>query len=301
MTRRLAAALVALALLPGCIDDLASPAEVDGPRVLALRVSPEGDPAVAWPAPGETARLEWLAVEPDGRSPALEWSFDVCVADPARVGSDTCAAPPYARVRGGVAAGEAPVTSLDVPASVAAGGSLLLRGVLCTAGDPTADATGLPRGCTAGEEAATAWRLPLDVAARADANRHPDLEGVSLDGEPWTAGAEVGCGGEAPRVEAGTGSLPLELRVAEGALERFVGADGEETTERLQVAHHATAGGFDSYFAFVDEDARTSSVRWTPPAADELEADELTVGFWLVVLDGRGGTAWLSRSVCVTR
>lgn len=300
MKRATATALtiVAAATLGGCIDELESPAEIDGPRVLALRASPEGEPALASPAPGDTLALEWLAVDADAEAPALEWSFQACLLDPARIGADTCAAPPFAEVRGGAAAGEPARAALPVPAGLAPGDALLLRGVACTAGEPTLDGDGLPRGCTAGEEAATPWRFAIDVRAREDANRHPALVGATLDGEEWAAPIGRGCADGARRVDAGS-THDLAVGVTAGAHEMLEGATGEETAESLQVAHHATAGGFDAYFAFVDPGSLESAARWTAPDAGRVPEGGLPVGLWLVVLDGRGGAAWLARSVCV--
>jgi hypothetical protein len=66
------------------------------------------------------------------------------------------------------------------------------------------------------------------------------------------------------------------------------------------VTHVATAGLFSRLQTEVfDDDAPDPEVIWRHPDADEVPEDGLTVRFWFVVRDGRGGMDWVERAVCV--
>jgi hypothetical protein len=70
--------------------------------------------------------------------------------------------------------------------------------------------------------------------------------------------------------------------------------------EDLRITHAATAGQFARLFTEVfDDESPTPEVPWRHPAAEDVPEEGLTVRFWMVLRDPRGGMDWTERALCV--
>lgn len=309
-----------LAMATGCADDFDPPSLVARTRVLGARVEVSGAPERATPTPGEEATVTWLVTSP-GAPPAVGWAFVLCAADP--LGGLGCGGPPLAKA---VGATSPPRLTFAAPGTA---GATLTRftvfGYVCVDDDPIVDARGVPTGCggdarqTGGptpERAAreTAVSAPVWVADAAHTNRNPATEGaLTFDGAAWAA---QGSAGDAcvlgPRVAAGSKKHELGLTVAETDRETYDVLQGDPprpsaTRETLELSLFATSGKMRTPFLFLEgEDttvAPTAATTWDAPAAEDLPAGDgdIAVAFTFVLRDGRGGTSWTTRSLCVTR
>jgi hypothetical protein len=281
-------------LLLGCDDPLKSVELVSEPRVLGARVEVEGDPGRAAPAPGETATVSFLLAAPELATP-LGYALIACAAEPRQGGRSGCAGEPFASARRD--GGETTPASLEftVPDSLDPAGRVVVAGILCPEGAPSADA----RSCD-GPDPGTPVTLELDLAREDDVNQNPELEpeSVLFDGEPWPdVASEAGdCAGLGyPEVAVGSEhDLAVELSEADrDPLPRASQLD--PARESLQLSRFATDGDLSRAFESIAWDSRelSRSVTWQAPRAPGL------VRFWLILRDFRGGGAFVERAVCV--
>lgn len=137
------------------------------------------------------------------------------------------------------------------------------------------------------------YSLPRDTTA----NRNPTPPALRHDDVDWpedevlevAAGTEVKVEPVSPPEDAETYSvLRFDL-------------DHEELQEYLEYDFFATAGPWNRSSSGgppeVVSTETTLASRWTAP--DEVPAEDVTL--WVVVRDGRGGTAWTTRQVHVTQ
>jgi hypothetical protein len=114
-------------------------------------------------------------------------------------------------------------------------------------------------------------------------NRNPELVDLQLDGGSLTGPLKAG-----EQVEI----FPV---LAEGSRETYLLPDGGSQLEPMAYSWHATGEGLVGFFRSLAPDAGEnedfSSTRYTP------DAGETSVTFHVVARDGRGGTAWISRTV----
>jgi hypothetical protein len=286
---------VSLLLLSGCGDPLTPPWLIDKPRVLGARIEATADPARPWLRPGEEAQVKWLVVAPEG-APPMRWAFALCLPDP----RGNCQTP-----LGTMTGDGAPVLSFALPPAEMLGtaNQLVLAGVFCAGGAPTLVA-GAP-GCE-GMAAPTAVVLPLPLE-RGTTNHNPSLTAATftVGGAPWPAGDDCAA---LPRFPAGAAAQPVAVTLA-GQRELYqstANAEGAPTERRetIQLSHFTTAGKLPRQLSFIEaaeqSDPATLSVDWTPPPAAEVPAAGLTVRFFFVARDLRGGLDWTARTLCVT-
>jgi hypothetical protein len=272
MFHRASRCLVTLAplLLAACNMDFERQSQVKRPRVLAVRAEPaelSAPLSPAGPAAALEVQLAALAVSPDGGVPPVR--FALC-----RLTN------PY-------------VADFDCPGK---DGLELADGRLSLL-DPAVQAwTGItppPPGVPLQPAS-----IPLFVGFECDGergvrqiafrftdspNRNPEIVDLHLDGGslsgPLKAGEEVEI-------------FPV---LGEGSRESYVLPDGGTRLEPMAYSWHATGEGQVGYFRSLappaGEDADLSSTRYTPDAGDA------SVTFHVVARDGRGGTAWISRTV----
>jgi hypothetical protein len=292
---------------------------VERARVVGARVEVEGAPDRASPAPGETARVQWLMTAP-GAMPALSWAFVVCPGAGTNSGADiVCAGEPAAVFQGqGV-----PELRFPIPAREQLGDvrRLVVLGRVCTDSTPVLDPGGtVPRcasdpGAMAPADGTTA-ALSIPIALDQPANRNPSLAAASLtlDGQPWTASETATCA-ELPMVKAWnrddkTSVREHAIRIEATGVERerYVATAGDppapvEKREWLQISHFTTAGELDRSITAVEaEDPRESpsvEMNWDAPELAKVPAEGQVVRFTFVVRDMRGGVDWLGRSLCV--
>lgn len=276
-----------------CADHDRQPWWIDRPRVLALRVEDANDPTSALPAPGDEVRVRGLVVDPArDRTGERAWRFEACPASPESRDGLGCDGEPFASPRG-----RGPIDLTFGLPDVA--GRVLLRGVVCTGGEPEAEALR----CADGGPDGDGEEVMLRISTSTDqANRHPRLDGSpTLDGDPIPEGQ--GCADPAtrrwPAAPASGPTTPALLAWSLGpeARERV---DGEP--EELLVSHAVTAGELERYYSIVqaDEQEAKIEVELEPPRVDEVPVEGLDLRLVLVVRDDRGGVSWLTRVLCVT-
>jgi len=316
---RLPVALALAALvLAGCSDELTSGSLIAKNRVLGARIEVEGDATRTWPRPAENVSVRWLVVDPAEAAP-LTWGFVVCPLQASERGVDTCGGSPI-----GVAVqltppapGEDPLPSLSfaVPDAAALGDveTLLVLGAVCANGTPSVDSLESLSPCTGGEDLEqTVVSLTIPVL-RDDTppNHQPGIEEITFLGEPWTYEAprdapDSGCAGDPamPQVTVSEEDQEIGLTPVAGSREDYVATVGDppmqvDRTESLQVSHFTTAGELDRQFSFVEDEETDITVDWVTPLVEDVPDDGLLVRFHFVVRDGRGGTDWASRALCV--
>lgn len=306
-----------LALLAGgCVMDLPTGVRVDRPRVLGVRVDIDGDPERAAARPGDALTLRWLVVGHEGDPPEWSNAMAACVARPSNLGIPTCDGAPFA-FQLPTEPTAAPSFAFEIPGDVPVEGretEILVIGVLCAGGTPVFSMDDLP---SCEEEEAIAERLifafPLvEADAEADANQHPSLgdETLTIDDTPWPASdvvPESGCaGGDLVQIRARVEDEPSFVRLTTSPSDREMYDEvvlGEmprvvETREELLVTHVATAGLFTRLQTEVFDDPPLE-VPWRHPDPEEIPDDGLTVRFWFVARDQRGGMDWVERALCV--
>jgi hypothetical protein len=266
---RLAAAVPLL--LAACDMGFERQSQVKRPRVLAVRSEPAELSAPLSPA-GPPAALEVqlsaLAVSPDGGTPAVR--FALCrpanpyAADFQCPGEDGLELP------------DGRLSLLDPAVQAWTGITPPPPGVPL---QPASIPLFLGFECD-GERGVRQLAFRFTDAP----NRNPELVDLQLDGGslsgPLTAGEEV----------------ELFPVLGEGSRETFTLPDGGARLEPMAYSWHATGEGLVGFFrslAPVPGEQDLSSTRYTPDAGDT------SVTLHVVARDGRGGTAWISRTVDV--
>lgn len=304
---------VALAFVAGCIGDLPEPWEVEGARILAARVEVEGETDRAWPRPGETATIRFLAAHDGEETRDLSWAISACLGVVPPSTAARCVSPAIAlaseTLTSAPATLEIPLTATvppippDVPVD-----TLLLFGALCEGGAAHAGDGPEAAGCSDGAVRTNRFTYRLRVVREGEANRNPTIAGDALriDDAAWPAlpdgvledlCAEPDAAG-LPVIAPGAGvelamTMPIDQR------ETFVAevgptAEPQTVREALFVSWFASSGSLERPLSAIEgETAEEATVTWTAP--DEPGAAR----FWMVVRDGRDGAHWATRAVCV--
>lgn len=281
-------------LLVACEDPLKSVELIAEPRVLGARVEVEGEAGRAAPAPGESATATFLLATPELR-PSLGFALAACPAAARRGSRSSCVGEPFATVAS--KNGEADRASLrfEVPDDLAASGRVLLLGVICPDGSPSADGASCD-----GPEPGTALQLELELGRDDDANLNPELQADSIDFDDatWPALAPVAgdCAGLGlPEVDVQSRHT-LTVRLDESDRDPLPRqSELDPARESLQLSHFISAGDVTRAFESVawDSSALNRQVVWTAPDTPGL------VRFWFVLRDLRGGGDFSERAVCV--
>lgn len=282
-----------LALL-GCEDPLKTVELVEEPRLLGGRVEVMGAAERAAPAPGETATATFLLAAPAAEQ-SLGFHLAACPAAAREGTRNACAGPIFAEKAS--KNGEADVASLTftVPQDLDASGRVLVAGIVCPDGSPTANG----EACD-GADPGTPLQLELELAHDGDVNRNPVLQAdsIAFDGAAWatataTDGACTGLG--LPEVaQDSKHDLVVELDESDrDTLPRPSKLD--PARESLQLSHFVTGGDVTRAFESIawDSPQLHRQVSWTAPKQSGL------VRFWFVLRDLRGGGDFVERAVCV--
>ena len=73
-----------------------------------------------------------------------------------------------------------------------------------------------------------------------------------------------------------------------------------ESREELTMTHVVGAGRLARARTVILDDARRDAeIRWVHPPVEDVPADGLTVELLVVARDGRGGTDWTRRALCL--
>ena len=304
-------ALLALALC-ACAPDMDEPTLVHDLRVLGAATEPaellmpscESTPEVL-AALDTQVEYRALVVDPKGEGRELAYQLYACADD-----EDLACAEPAERVL--LAEGRTRAGELSL--AIRPGGLFLPDGTALLERVRENDAYGglggvrlpLVLRLEAGEERIHAQKLlvyscPLVEGMRA--NENPQPPGLLLEGAPWprTEGAQAAA---LPELR-GPGPFVVTAEDFRALEESYVMASVElepvPATESWTLAWHAGLGTFNyPQTGGTDSGGQESRnrVEWEPyddEDEDEVVPEAQVVTFWVVVRDGRGGQAWLSR------
>ncbi len=150
-----------------------------------------------------------------------------------------------------------------------------------------------------------------------DPNLNPELLSIILNGqngEPWPPPYDQGVPRDAPgtacaadladlseeqqmaQPRAGDEPSTINLSVTSDSLQSYT-VDDMELTEEIQVSWLADGGAYQTSFSFITDPATSVLTNWQPPTSVP-EGGEL-VRFTFVIRDGRGGTDWAERGLCI--
>lgn len=289
--------MILLLALVACAD-LDPPTLIKRDRVLGAKVSVDGAPARAWPAPGERATVSWLTASP-GDPPQFSWILAACPAATSS-GMPACAGPVFSSAQG---SGLVPTLPLEVPADLTAP-ALVVMGVICASGAPVLDDAGFSATCDDGSRGDVVSQHVF-IAHDQEMNHNPELAGApfTLADASWEPTSDAGCDDGLPVVEAGSGRTLLGVTFGATDRETYAVAGEAPAREELQLSAFTTAGELVQQRSYVDaDDDRTATpvaFEWEPPTADEVPAGGLRVKFHFVVRDLRGGVDAAARALCV--
>ena len=268
----------------------------------------------------------------------LQWALVPCVPVPVTIGPPICLTPiePCAgcvAVPPDDALAEPQGMRFQVPSESeleqADASSVLFQGVVCSNGQPSEDAivrflAGESDDLVPCEGPATIPEQPIEgrfVSVEipierdpSDPNLQPELQSILLNGAQWPppydevvprTAPRTGCAGdleglteEQRTAHPRAGDLPssINLSVSQGSLQIYA-IDEVERTEEIQVSWLADSGDFERTFSFITDPARSVLTQWQPfTSADESGR---LVRFNFVIRDGRGGSDWVERGLCI--
>jgi hypothetical protein len=316
-----------------CSESFLPASAVDDLRVIGARIDVEGAPGRANPSPEDEVQASILVID-QGSLPALTWSFLPCFPTATRIGVPICGT----FIDGcdgcvGPQPGDQfalPVIGFQVRSEVepdaADAREVLLQGVVCGEGSPSAEAIeriisgetndlmpcedddGLP---IEDEGRVVTVQIPIerdpenpnlnpeildDIFLNESAWPPPYAEGVPRD-EPSTGCLDGLSAAERAQLPvAGDPPLPIDFGVTGESLQTFT-IEGQEFAEEIQVSWLADRGGFEVAFSFITQRPAVIRTQWRPPS--DAPSDGRVVRFNFVVRDGRGGLDRVERGLCV--
>lgn len=291
--------LAVFAFTAACDDPPGRAWLVERPRVLAARVSAMSEPARASIAPAEAMRITWLVVGPNA-PPRAAWAAAVCAAPAGRVADPRCEGVTAPNATGTADGSGEVVMDLAAPPASALGDAeeMLVVASFCEGATPALDPTRFAASCAGGGDALLASvRVRLAGAGR---NQNPDIapDAVRFDDAIVSPPSAPAAGGpctpglDAPPALAGSGhAFVFRLR-----------GDEREPNETMLLTSVVTAGELDRAFSSVEPAEpipRDVTIPWTAPV--EVPNDGRLVEAFFVLRDGRGGSAFARRTVCVRR
>lgn len=280
----------------GCDDPLSPVEAIDGTRVLAAKVEVAGDATRASPLPGEDVTVRWLVVAPDPAA-AFAYRFDACVAADSSSDLARCAGAALGTAASVDPVAAPPVVTFTAPEDAASGVRLAVMGGVCAAGVPLADDTG--SACSDGSKPLAASD-DFFTDDGSEPNNNPVLTDISLNDlalGPETA-TVTDCA-QLPSVALGSGARTLSVNLDPSSRDPLVQKNtADPARESLLLSYFVTSGNLDHAFSAIDSAApdASGSVVWTPPP----HADGPSLArFVFVVRDGRGGSDFTERRLCV--
>jgi hypothetical protein len=331
--------LIVLLLVTACTESFLPAWAVTDLRAVAAPVEVDGKPGRARPDPGDGVEVSVLVVDqgaPASEVPALtpgplQWAFVACVPQPTLIGPPICrdVIQPCDGCEG-TPPGDPltlPVLGFQVPSEAeleAAGADrVLLQGAICADGPPATDAIvrfilGETDDLNPCEDPSNEGRfvtvnIPIESAPE-DPNLNPEISTVFFDGRPWPPPYDQGVPRTAPRTGcradldgltdeqrsahplSGSAASSINLGVTPDSLQSYIVGD-MTSTEEIQVSWLTDGGDLERTFSFITDPARSVLTQWQPfPDAPE---DGLLVRLTFVIRDGRGGSDWVERGLCV--
>ena len=304
--------------------------EVDGKPGRA-RPDPEDDIQVSFLVIDQGAPPSDFPEIPALTPPLLQWSFVACVPQPTLIGPpicrdliqpcDGCVGTPPAD------AFAFPVLRFQVPSEAelesAQATGVVVQGAVCADGPPAEDAilrfilgeTDDLHPCEDpnGEGRFVSISIPIEVTPD-DPNLNPEISTIVLNGRPWPPPYDQGVPRTAPRTGckadldglteqeraahplAGSPASTIDLHVTPESLQPYMLGD-MAVTEEMQVSWLTDGGDLERTFSFITDPARSVLTQWQPFA--DAPQDGWLVRFTFVIRDGRGGTDWVERGLCV--
>jgi hypothetical protein len=209
----------------------------------------------------------------------------------------TCAGEPFATADSLEPVTAAPTIDFVAPADATGDERLAVLGAVCRAGSALSSDSGLA--CSDGSTA-QAFTLDFALDDGNHPNTNPTFASVTFDGDELApdTGDSTDCA-TLPSVPAGATEHGIRVALADGArdpLERVNGAD--PTQESLLISYFVTHGGLDHAWSAIESTAPVANgaVTWTGPAHVD---GPLLSRFIFVVRDGRGGSDFTERRVCI--
>jgi hypothetical protein len=155
--------------------------------------------------------------------------------------------------------------------------------------------------------------IPIEVTPD-NPNLNPVISTVVLNGRAWPPPYDQEVPRTAPRTGcladldglteqeraahpvAGSPASSIQLGVTGDSLQPYMVGD-MTLVEEMQVSWLTDAGDFERTFSFITDPARSVLTQWQPFA--DAAPDGSLVRFNFVIRDGRGGTDWVERGLCV--
>jgi len=264
--------------------------------------------------------------------PLLQWSFIACIP------LNTTIQPPICRTEIAGCEGckgtppddrfALPIMRFQVPSESALNAAeadrVLLQGTVCADGPPAGrDALlrfllGETEDLNPCEDPADEGRfvsvsIPIEIDP-GDPELNPEIANVLFNGRPWPPPYDRGVPRTAPRTGcvsdllglgeeqraaqpvAGSPASNIKLAVTPDSFQQYT-LDGVTFTEEMQVSWLTDGGTFDTTFSFIAQPAESVVTVWQPFSS--VPEDGMLVRFNFVIRDGRGGTDWVERGLCV--
>jgi len=322
--------LIVLFFAVACSESFLAAWAVTDLRAVAAPVEVEGKPGHARPDPGDRVAVSVLVVD-EGAPPPLQWSFIACVPAPVLIGPPICRdlIQPCDGCDGTPPADPLafPVLRFQVPSETeleAAGADrVLLQGAICGGGPPAEDAIlrfllGETDNLNPCEDPNNEGRfvtvnIPIESTPQ-DPNLNPEVATVFLNGRPWPPPYHQGVSRTAPREGciadldgltdeeraahplAGDLASAIELAVTPDSLQSYMVGDST-SIEEIQVSWLTDGGELERTFSFITDPARSVLTQWQ--AFRDVPEEGVLVRFTFVIRDGRGGSDWVQRGLCV--
>src|SRR5262245_14254218 len=192
-----------------CDDALVRVDLIANLRVLGARVETAGEPERASPAPGETASIRWLAVDPR-LDPELGWAFAICPAAPPGGSLPSCAGDPFTTATADVPVAGEPRIDFDVPTDIDSR-ALAAFGIVCPGSAPILVDGGFD--CEGPGGRLVSLDFELGSAELANTNPVIAADAVELDGTSIPSGRD--CAGLPSVAKSSSHTLELQLRDAD--------------------------------------------------------------------------------------
>lgn len=280
--------------LTGCDEDHAGVELIEKTRVLTARVEVAGEPNRASPLPGETVNVRFVVVAPEPE-PELAFRLSSCVAIDSASTVPECADAAFASSVELEPQPALPSIEFVTPAELTGSEWLAVRGVICPAGGTlegeASDA------CSNGRGQAVSIDFPLDDGRGPNSN--PTLLGVSLDGAelPVESGTSTDCSA-LPQIQAGSKKHPLRVELDPSSRDPLPVSDSSDAArESLLVSYFITHGLLEHAWGSLPSTSPGNAVttHWDAPAV----RSPVLARFVVVARDGRGGSDFTERRVCV--
>lgn len=332
-------ALIGLCAVIACSESFVPAWAVTNLRAVAAVVELEGEPGRARPDPGDDIQVSTIVVDrgappsdlpevPALTPPLLQWVFIACIPAPTLFGPPICQDPiqPCEGCMGIPPTDplDFPVVRFQVPSEealeAASATQVVLQGAICANGPPAQDAIlrfvlGETDDLNPCEDPSNEGRfitaiIPIETTPE-DPNLNPVISTVLLNGRPWPppydqevprTAPRTGCGADLTDEEravqpvAGSPASTINLHVTPDSLQTYM-VDDLTLTEEIQVSWLTDGGDFERSFSFIDDPARSVLTQWQP--FSDAPEDGRLVRFNFVIRDGRGGTDWVERGLCL--